>query len=177
VTNERQGSTDAAADRIRGRPGWAGRGSLGLPAALRVNRELKKRASPGSPRPPGRTRFRRCGGSKHRRLSPGLIAREFTLRNICAGLGVGHHPGEPASKLGRWFVLTDAAALVGLIEKDHELRRGDLPAFSRANPADIALILDPPADTVRALASLQRRPDLTMDSCLRTCARNARSRD
>jgi hypothetical protein len=48
-----------------------------------------------------------------------------------------------------WFYRTPRP-LVGhnLIEKDHELGRGDLPAFSPQIQPDIALILDPPADTV-----------------------------
>jgi hypothetical protein len=48
------------------------------------------------------------------------------------------------------LVLSEAAAFGShnLIEKDHELRRNDLPAFRGQIPPDIALILDPPADTV-----------------------------
>jgi hypothetical protein len=54
------------------------------------------------------------------------------------------------NKPGGCFALSDAADLVGhnLIEKDHELRRRGLRAFSGQIPPDIALIPRFPADTV-----------------------------
>ena len=75
VTNERQGSTDAAADRICGRPGCAGRGSLGLPDSAPGQQGIGR----GAPRPGGRSGCRAdrysdaAAGSNHRRLSAGLI--------------------------------------------------------------------------------------------------------
>src|SRR5450631_1149550 len=75
VAYERQGSTDAAADRIRGCPGWAGRGPLGLPDSPPGQQGIGRGAA-GSARRSGRVGrdSDAATGPHHRRLSPGLTA-------------------------------------------------------------------------------------------------------
>src|SRR5439155_14548091 len=88
VTNERQGSTDAAADRICGRPGCAGRGPLGLPDSAPGQQGIGR----GTPRP-GRRSGRQADrysdaapGSQHRRLSPGLRPPRLVMPGLDPGI-------------------------------------------------------------------------------------------
>src|ERR1700716_3929951 len=99
VTNERQGSTDAAADRICGRPGWVGRGPLGLPDSPEGQQGIGR----GAPRPARRgCKVERdsdaAAGSQHRRLSPGLISAPYTLKRLAPASGEDT-PLKPAASL------------------------------------------------------------------------------
>ena len=106
--------------------------------ALRVNRNWKKPASHGSPRPPGRTIFRRCGGIP----TPAPTVRADTP-----------HPEE--RRLRR--VSKDGHGL-----RPHGSRRARCAPHHEEPPIRIGIALIPclPADTVpRACFSPQRRPD------------------